>query len=217
MLSVLSGFADSQPHAAYSVFTHGLSSKWLYLCRTVRHLQPLESTIRFNLLPPLTGKDPPNDQLRNLFALPARYGGLGIVPPSSQSLEFDNSYRLSQPLISLILSQDTEYTYELYCEQMNIKNSIRSMRSSLLNEVSSTVRESLSNDLQYAMDLAQEKGASNWLTTLPIREHGFTLHKGDFRDALALRYGWTPTHCPSHCPCGTSFSVCHVQKGVFLS
>ena len=99
---------------------------------------------------------------------------------------------------------------------MNIKNSIQSMRSSLLNEVSSSVCESLSNDLQYAMDLAQEKGASNWLTTLPIREHGFTLHKGDFRDALALRYGWT--RCPSHCPCGTSFSVEHAlsyPKGGF--
>jgi len=34
-----------------------------------------------------------------------------------------------------------------------------------------------------------EKGASNWLTVL-IEEFGFTLHKGAFRDALALRYGW---------------------------
>ncbi len=30
------------------------------------------------------------------------------------------------------------------------------------------------------MALASEKGASSWLTTLPIEEHGFTLHKGAF-------------------------------------
>ena len=56
------------------------------------------------------------------------------------------------------------------------------------------------------MTLAQERGASSWLTSLPIKEHGFTLHKGDFRDALALRYGWTPVRSPS---CGSSFSVEH--------
>ena len=27
----LSSFASSQPHAAYSAFTHGLTSKWTYL------------------------------------------------------------------------------------------------------------------------------------------------------------------------------------------
>ena len=47
----------------------------------------------------------------------------------------------------------------------------------------------LSPPLQQAMTLAQEKGASSWLTTLPINELGFALHKGAFRDALALRYG----------------------------
>ena len=34
--------------------------------------------------------------------------------------------------------------------------------------------------------LVQEKGASSWLTALPIQEQGFSLHKTAFRDALAL-------------------------------
>ena len=49
-----------------------------------------------------------------------------------------------------------------------------------------------------------EKGASNWLTTLPIDKHGFSLHKGAFRDALSLRYS---SHLPSHCVCRKMFSV----------
>ena len=60
------------------------------------------------------------------------------------------------------------------------------------------------------MSLAQEKGASTWLTALPIEEHSFTLHKGAYRDVLALRYGWQPNAIPSHCACGESFSIPHV-------
>ena len=62
---------------------------------------------------------------------------------------------------------------------------------------SSQLKASLPPDLQRAMDLSMEKGASNWLTVLPVDEFGFTLHKGAFRDALALHY-YTKflTHAP---------------------
>ena len=59
------------------------------------------------------------------------------------------------------------------------------------------------------MDLASEKGASSWLTSLPIEEYGFCLHKGAFRDALALRYGWSPQQTPMYCVCGASLTVEH--------
>ena len=39
-----------------------------------------------------------------------------------------------------------------------------------------------------------------------------------FRDAIALRYGWSPLNTPSHCACGSSFSVQHAlscPKGGF--
>ena len=68
------------------------------------------------------------------------------------------------------------------------------------------------------MDLSQEKGASSWLTALPVEEFGFVLHKGAFRDALALRYGWQPLRSPTHCACGSNFSVDHAlscAKGGF--
>jgi len=70
------------------------------------------------------------------------------------------------------------------------------------------------------MDLVSVQGASNWLTTLPLNEHGFALHKSAFQDALALRYGWPPLRTPALCVCGPSFSVEHVLyclKGGFPS
>ena len=39
--------------------------------------------------------------------------------------------------------------------------------------------------------------------------HGFVLHKSAFHNALALRYGWPLSWTPSHCACGTSFTVDH--------
>ena len=59
------------------------------------------------------------------------------------------------------------------------------------------------------MDLYSEKGASSWLSVLPISDHGFALHKGAFHDAMCLRYNRQPSHLPSHCVCGSSFNADH--------
>ena len=63
--------------------------------------------------------------------------------------------------------------------------------------------------MKKAVELAQEKGASAWLTVLPIEEHGFALHKGAFHDALALRYGWRPQRMQSVCICGKQNDTSH--------
>ncbi len=78
----------------------------------------------------------------------------------------------------------------------------------------------LDDTLRRAVDLASEKGASSWLTSLPLSGFGFTLHKGAFRDALSLRYGWLPSNSPTHCDCGSLFTVDHCLsccKGGFLT
>ena len=82
------------------------------------------------------------------------------------------------------------------------------------------LRDLLPDALKRAVDLAKEKGSSTWLTALPLVEHGFALHKRAFHDALALRYGWTPSEMPSTCTCGSKFTVEHAlscAKGGFPS
>ena len=89
-----------------------------------------------------------------------------------------------------------------------------------MSTLSKELFSKLTPTLQRAVTLAQEKGASSWLTALPVQEHGFSLHKTAFQDALALRYGWMPSRTPSHCACGTNFSVDHAlscPKGGFPS
>ena len=67
----------------------------------------------------------------------------------------------------------------------------------------------LPTSLQNSINLAQEKGASSLLSTLSIEEHGFSLRKSTFRDALSLRYGWQPAFLPSQYVCGKKFIVDH--------
>ena len=59
------------------------------------------------------------------------------------------------------------------------------------------------------MEHTSDKGASSWLTVVPVEELGFKLHKQAFRDALCLRYGWPLSCIPSHCACGVPLSVDH--------
>ena len=221
----LADIALTQPHAAFAAFTHGFVHKFTYLSRTTpfsEHLlQPLEDVIHSNLIPAWTGRVPPNDLERELFALPARLGGLGIVnPASSSSREFDASVSISAPLSHLIKCQVTEYSGDTLAAQMGAKQEVRKQRQDILKSSAATLKVTLKASLKHAMDLAQEKGASTWITSLPLEDYGFSLHKGAFRDAMALRYGWLPSNVPTNCACGTHFTVEHAlscPKGGFPS
>ena len=59
------------------------------------------------------------------------------------------------------------------------------------------------------LELASEKGASSWLSALPLMSLGYCLNKSDFRDSLCLRYGWSISKAPRFCACGKKNSVDH--------
>ena len=73
------------------------------------------------------------------------------------------------------------------------------------------VRESLPSKIERAVELAAEKGASNWLTVIPIKEMNFNLNKREFRDAIKLRYDWEIADLPAMCICGDLFTVDHAM------
>ena len=208
----LSSFARSEPHAAYAALTHGLMSHWSFLLRSnegIAHLlQPVEDAIRRQLLPAITGRDAISDHERDLLALPARLGGIGVKNPTTQTDEYNLSQRLSAPLTALIVQQSEDLGAARE-QQQAVKKALRAERSSQQKSIATELKSSLPPQLQRAANLASEKGASSWLTTLPIDTHGFALHKGGFRDALCLRYNWTPPHLPTKCACGSNFTIEH--------
>ena len=101
----------------------------------------------------------------------------------------ENSLKVCAPLIKLIREQNNSYSYEVQSKQMAARSTLhRDGRDEATAHVT-TVKIQLPTDMQYAMDLAQEKGALSWLSVLLIQKHKLTLHKGTFRDAFALQYG----------------------------
>ena len=69
----------------------------------------------------------------------------------------------------------------------------------------------LPDNTQRAVDLACEKGASNWLAVIPLKDMDFDLNKREFRDSARLRYDWSIPDNPSVCVCGSIITVDHAR------
>ena len=162
-----------------------------------KHYQHLENIIRSEFIPALTGNPPPNDSDRDLFALPAKVGCLGLRNPTKSSdQEYTASRTITKSLVDAITNHHGEYSYECITSQMEAKADIRWLGHQQTSQEAENLKCILPTVRHRAMELASEKGASNWLTVLPIEEYGFCLHKGD---ALSLRYIWTRTAVFSAC------------------
>ena len=70
----------------------------------------------------------------------------------------------------------------------------------------------MNEEKKRANDLAQLKGASAWLTSLPIKDEGFVLNKREFFDAVAMRYRWDMKRLPLNCSCGKQFTMDHAMQ-----
>lgn len=174
----LSTIAISHPHAAYAAFTHGLMSHWTFLARTIPNIShlfcPLEEAIHQKFLPSLTGQAIFNKQMRKLLSLPVRLGGLGISDPTKWApLEFEASEKISAPLTALVIAQDSRYDID-NDKLREIKAEIHADRADQLRDQIDVLKKSMGPSVQRAMELATEKGASTWLSVLPIEEYGFT-------------------------------------------
>ena len=173
---------------------------------------PLENAIRHHFLPSLTGRKAFSDCERRLLALPPRLGEMGVaIPHELAKQQYASSKEVPKDLVVLIEAQDPVYTNEVRDSQMA---TIKELKKKKKEEqvLADTLSKESPKDIQLAINLAKEKGASTWLTVLPIEEFGYCLHKSAFRDAISLRYGWKPEGMPTTCVCGKAFSVEHAMS-----
>ena len=214
----LSKIAVTEPQAAFSAFIERLQSRWVFVLRTVPDLakimQPLEDAIRQKFIPSLIGRTV-TDIERELFSLPARFAGLGIANPCAQcERQFSGSEELTQPLLALILEQDRDLNArKMRKDQDFIRQAQKNRTEEDLVRRLRLIEEKAPEELKIAIKQACEKGASNWVTARPRYSHPWTvMHKGEFRDAIYLRYGWEPPNLPEKCGCGAAFDVAHAMQ-----
>ena len=222
-LETLSNIAKSEPQAAYSSFTAGFRHKITYFIRTIPNvkeiLKPLDDVIDNKFIPAITEGHSCSKMERELFALPVRLGGMGISIFSELSVkEYANSRAATQELRLKIQHQENDLLVDRVRER-EVENMIRKTRDSYEKEQLDKIRKDMNKEQLRANDLAQMKGASAWLTALPLRDEGYQLNKREFFDALALRYRWAVKRLPILCVCGKKFDPDHANtcsKGGFI-
>ena len=136
----------------------------------------------------------PGDLMRDLLALPARLGGISMPNPSKTSNK-DYAFSL-RALKRSHPSKNPSYPIDAITKNARLKKETHRLNRSTILSEATDLKGKLNDTLQRAMELASEKGASSWLTALPLAKFVFSLHKGAFRDAVALRYGWLPPQSP---------------------
>ena len=174
-------------------------------------LELLERAISDVLIPSLTEYNCSVAEGK-LLALRARMGGLGMTSPSeSVESEYSASIKMSAPLVDKIMAQSHETPDD--ADVRRLVHAVRKDKDDDLKGKLEEVKVSLPVRTQRAVDLACEKGASSWLTAIPLKDMNFDLSKRTFRDALRLRYNWPIPDSPSVTVyvCGCSFTVDHAM------
>ena len=103
-------------------------------------------------------------------------------------------------------------------ETLELRAEVQKSKNDRLNNLLHEVENTLMPEQNRAAKQAKQKDASSWLISL--EDHGFTLTKGEFRDALALRYNKPLYSLLSNCPCDQKFNVTHAlncKKGGFVT
>ena len=157
-ITCLAEIATTQPHAAYAAFTHGLSSRWSYISRTIPDIHdlllPLETAILQCLIPAITGRAPCSRQERDLLALPFRLGGLGLTNPATNSSHaFQASERLTAPLAVLIVAQSPDQAVD-QTEITAIKKDIRKTNRQRQEDQAKEIHNHLNPKLRRSIALA---------------------------------------------------------------
>ena len=187
--------------------------RWCFLQRTVPDTKlfftPIEEAIRTKLIPAIAGREI-SDIERRIFSLPVRLGGMGIQNPTETAeREFRNSCLVTENLTTLIENQEIDLRrYDAEGLKETITRLKTEKEESFIQECDE-VKTLLSEKPKRALELAAEKGAGAWLTSLPLQSMGYTLNKQEFRDAICLRYGWRIPNTPIYCACKAKNSVDH--------
>jgi hypothetical protein len=222
-LTVLSKIARSEPQAAYTAFVSSFIHKLTYHIRTMpnikQHLSKLDGIVDNVFIPAIAEGHVCSTNERLLLSLPVKKSGLAI-PIFSNVAEFElaNSRLATQQLVINIRNQYSTAPADRELYKISRKNIIKA-REERNNRILEQIRVKMNPEKLRANNLSRMKGASNWLTILPLKSENFVLNKKEFYDALSFRYRWTQKYLPSLCPCGKKYDVDHAMscmKGGFV-
>ena len=223
----LSEIATEEPQIAYAAFTKGICHRWSFIQRTVPSIaplfSPLEDCIADVFIPAVIGRKLSPCE-RQIVSLPVRYGGLGLDNPMDRcEQEYQSSVKVTSELSKLILDQQQDLDMFDSSAQLLAIKELKIAKESSHKEKCDTIisqLDAINQEMHRCIKLNQEKGSGCWLSVLPLKDHGYSLNKQEFRDALCLRYGWSISGMPHFCGCGQKNNIDHTlicKKGGYVA
>ncbi len=222
-INALAKIAKSEPQLVHAAYVYGTSKKWAFVCRTTpnvsEHMKKLEHHIKEVLLPAIVGREFISDESRQIFGLPAKYGGLSILNPTFMAnIEYECSSLATKQLTKAIYNQNSILNIDDEALSDTIKE-IKAKKDNLFKSHLDQIKNECNTAMKRIIELASEKGSSSWLTSLPLKQYGFRLNKQEFHDAICLRYDMKIKDTARTCVCGETYSVNHCltcKKGGYV-
>ena len=110
-------------------------------------------------------------------------GGLGITNSCRTAVsEYEVSTAITEPLVEQIVAQTHELPDDRAIRTLQQCN--RREKNVRLRDNLEEVTNALPEQTKRAADLATEKGASSWLTVIPVKDEDLTINKREFKDAI---------------------------------
>ena len=140
-------------------------------------------------MPVLIDVDRPRNIERKLLLLPVKLGGVGIVIFADiAKMEYQDPRNITESLTKLHLEQTTAYNINRE-ELTKFKNNIKKEKLRRNTKRLQSLIIDLPPNKIRLYKINQEKGAHTWLSTLTLKEEGYSLSKQEFWDLVKIRYG----------------------------
>jgi hypothetical protein len=139
---------------------------------------------------------------------------MGIQNPvliTSKYQEFRAPAAITAELQTLIYNQDPDLSKANQSLIQMSKSELRIAKVACFKGEHNAIMTQLPKSRQRALEQAATKGASSWLSALPLKSHGFCQNKSEFVEGIALRYNWPIQNVHSHCVCGKKNDGDYVQ------
>ena len=94
-----------------------------------------------------------------------------------------------------------------------LKRQHHDLKSASMKSRMESVDSTLPSILLRLVNQLRDKGASSWLTAIPLVDQGLVLNKQEFRDSMSLSYNVPLSDLPCKCICSESIlSAMPMQK-----
>jgi len=97
-------------------------------------------------------------------------------PSKVADYHYSNSVKVTIPLVSVLTHKSSAPILEIYDKVFSLKQNIHRINCKVVGDYFDDIYKQLVSSLRKCVEIAREKGASSWLSALPILKHGDALH-----------------------------------------